>query len=275
MVNSPTLEQLAANALQHLQAAFIDADTAQGHPAASAMAATNNNVIAFVNAVGVHSAYQYLQDHIAQQQIPTTSSGAFLDGWLATYGMARKTGETDAQAIKRLQHRLSNPPMGGAPHDYERWALSVEGITRAWGMRNVASPCTVGVVIMADGNGQDGLPTDAHLQAVHDYISDPARGPSDELFVLAPNPVSIDLVLQLTPDTQANRNAVTLELRDLFFREASLGTHMPHSHLIEAVAVAGNEYDHRFISPLMVSGGVFNVPDRGIAILRNVTFADD
>ncbi len=272
MPNIPTLNELADNALHHLQSAFTDAT--QGDAAASALALQNNKVIAFVNAVGVHSAYQYLRDHIAPQQVPITSSGNFLNAWLSTYGMQRKAGETDGQAIARLQHRLSNPPMGGAPHDYVQWALSIEGITRAWCIRNIAGSCTVGVIVMTDGVANHGLPDATHLQAVRDYILNPARGPADELFVLAPEPIYIDITLRLTPDTPANRQAVDLELRDLFFREGDLGADIPHSHLAEAVAVSGTEYDHEFITPQITSGGAFSVPDRGIAILRNVSFAN-
>ena len=59
--------------------------------------------------------------------------------------------ETDAEAIYRLQQRLSNEPMGGSPADYARWALQVPGITRAWGVRNPAGATRAGVFIMADG----------------------------------------------------------------------------------------------------------------------------
>ena len=55
--------------------------------------------------------------------------------------------ETDAQAIYRLQQRLSNEPMGGSPADYARWALQIAGITRAFGVRNPAGPTSAGVII--------------------------------------------------------------------------------------------------------------------------------
>lgn len=179
--------------------------------------------------------------------------------------------ETDAEALYRLVQRLANEPMGGAPHDYARWALKCAGITRAWGVRNPSGPTSAGVMIMADNN-PDGLPTAEQIQTVYNYIRDPKRGPPDELFVFAPKLKKVDVTLDLTPDSTDTRDAALLELKDLFFREALPGYAMPHTHLIEAVSIATGEHTHRFVAPELISGGYLTTEPFELLVLGKVSF---
>lgn len=167
--------------------------------------------------------------------------------------------ETDAQAIYRLQQRLSNEPMGGSPADYARWALQIAGITRAFGVRNPAGPTSAGVIILADGNGAPGLPTAVQQRQVLDYIRDPQRGPPDELFVIIPTPVVKNWTIALTPDTAAIRAAVIAAVQDLFFREAVPGSAIPHSHVKEVVSAVTGEVNHTITAPVLTEGGSFTV----------------
>ena len=184
-----------------------------------------------------------------------TASGSWTPGTNA---------ETDSEAIYRLQQRLANEPMGGAPADYARWALQVSGITRAWGIRNPSGPTSAGVIVMADGNPSSvsahGLPTAAQLQAVNSYITDPMRGPPDELHVLAPIAQVISPQISLSPDTAAIRSAVTAGLQDLFYREATPGGSIPHGHLIQVVSDVAGEYNHTWVAPTLTQGALFTAP---------------
>ena len=365
----PSISELSANAARLLQQSLAQAAQTVSPGALSTsdleLARSNIAALSFVQAVGLHGAYRYLRDFIARQAIPTQSSGDFLDGWLESYGMARKgaasaagsatgtgvtasvlpagtllqaddgrqyrvsadvtvaagavtaaliaveagaagnlggtqalklvspvTGidaafttataglsggadiETDAQAIYRLQQRLGAEPMGGSPADYARWALQVPGITRAWGVRNPAGATTAGVIIMADGNAAPGLPTTAQQSTVLDYIRDPRRGPPDELFVIIPTPVTINVQVTLSPDTAAIRTGVQAALADLFVREAAPGQSIPHSHLTEAISGVAGEYNHQVIAPTLVQGGYFTVDAYAkLLVLGSVTFA--
>lgn len=168
--------------------------------------------------------------------------------------------ERDEDAVYRLQQRLANEPMGGSPADYARWALQVSAITRAWGVRNPAGATTAGVIIMADGNTPNGLPTLAQRDQVLNYIRDPKRGPPDELFVIIPELQTINFQLVITPDTAAIRSAITAGLKDLFFREAVPGGSIPHTHVVEVVSGVVGEYNHQFVSPVLTVGGFFTVP---------------
>jgi uncharacterized phage protein gp47/JayE len=182
--------------------------------------------------------------------------------------------EQDTEAAYRLQQRLSYEPMGGAPGDYARWALEVPGITRAWGLRNPAGPTSAGVVIIADANAPYGLPTAGQRQQVIDYITDPDRGPPDELFVIIPTATPIHINVVLNPNTAAVRSGVTAALKDLFFRESAPGGKIPHSHLIEVISGVTGEYDHSFVSPAISVGGVFQASGYSeLLVLGNITFS--
>lgn len=165
--------------------------------------------------------------------------------------------ESDTDAAYRLAQRLAHEPMGGTPADYARWALAVPGITRAWGIRNIAGPTSAGVVIMADGNA-DGLATEVQRQAVEDYIRDPMRGPPDELFVIVPTLVPVNITVHVQPNTGAIQSGVAAALADLFVREAVPGGQIPQSHVVEAISGVVGEYNHTISSPAIVSGGVFS-----------------
>lgn len=195
--------------------------------------------------------------------------------WTCADGLSGGTVlETDSEAIYRLTQRLSAEPMGGSPADYARWALSVPGITRAWGLRNPAGPTSAGVVIMADANAPYGIPTAPQRQAVYDYISDPRRGPPDELFVISPTAQVIDLTISLSPDTAAIRADAQAALADLFYREAVPGGEMPHNHLIEVVSAVAGEYNHSYSLPTLTVGGVFTPLDSAhLLVLGTVSFA--
>lgn len=182
--------------------------------------------------------------------------------------------EKDDDAIYRLQQRLANEPMGGAPADYARWALQVPAITRAWGVRNPAGPTSAGVIIMSDGNAPNGLPTIAQRDQVLNYIRNPRRGPPDELFVIIPTLVPVNITLVVTPDTTAIRSAATAALKDLVFREAVPGGSIPHAHVVEAISGVVGEYNHQIVSPAITVGGFFTVPSYAhLLVLGGVAFA--
>ncbi len=199
--------------------------------------------------------------------------GIDLGAQVGTDGLSGGTEtETDEEAVYRLSQRLANEPRGGSPEDYARWAMSVTGITRAWGLRCPAGPGTAGVIIMADGNTADGLPTPAMRTAVRDYIRYPRRAPPDELFVVVPTLKVQAFALTIYPDNTATRAAVVASLEDLFFREAVPGGSLPHSHVIEAISTSLGEYNHVIHSPAVASGHAFTSDPFELLTLGVVTF---
>ncbi|MBY0234145.1 MAG: baseplate J/gp47 family protein, partial [Burkholderiaceae bacterium] len=90
----PSIEELAQNTARLLQQQLAQsAQTAMPEQLSATdldLARSNVAALAFVQAAGLHGAYRYLRDFIARQAIPTQATEEFLDGWLETYGMARK-----------------------------------------------------------------------------------------------------------------------------------------------------------------------------------------
>ena len=92
----PSIEELTQNIARLLQQQLADAAQAMlaaGHPVGAVdldLARSNVRALAFVLGASLHGAYRYQRDYIARQAIPNRAAGVWLDGWLQTYGMARK-----------------------------------------------------------------------------------------------------------------------------------------------------------------------------------------
>lgn len=90
--------------------------------------------------------------------------GVDTDGAVVSTTIAGSDVETKDEGLERLLFRLSNPPRGGGPGDYKRWALEVPGVTRAWCQPLGMGAGTVIVRFMMDvaeaGNGGFPVGTD-------------------------------------------------------------------------------------------------------------------
>lgn len=157
--------------------------------------------------------------------------------------------EADAALRARLLARIQAPPHGGAGFDYERWALEVAGVTRAWVRPGWLGLGTVGVGIAADADPAGPIPPAAQVAAVAAHL-EPLRPVTAEVHVFAPAPRAVDVTIEgLDPDTPAVRQAVDLELADLFRREGALGAGLPVSKIWEAVSLAAGERRHVIAAP--------------------------
>ncbi|BBP99077.1 tail protein [Burkholderia sp. SFA1] len=163
------------------------------------------------------------------------------------------TNGSDIESIASLRARfiarIQQPPAGGASADYERWALEVPGVTRAWVYPKELGAGTVTVRFVRD-NDASIIPDAAEVQAVQDYIDDTSRRPvTAEVYVVAPVAVPLNFTIQLTPATAAVKAAVEAELRDLLLREAAPGVTLLISHIREAISTAAGETDNVLVSP--------------------------
>lgn len=168
----------------------------------------------------------------------------------ATDGMSGGADEeVDTALLARLLTRIRQPPHGGARFDYETWALEVPGVTRAWCVAMELGAGTVTVRFMTDDTTANGIPTVDDVAAVQAYI-DSMRPVTAEVFVLAPAPVSLDLAINLSPNTSAVKAAIEAEIIALIRREAEPGGAILVSHLREAISTAPGEFDHALVSPV-------------------------
>lgn len=166
----------------------------------------------------------------------------------------------------RVMTALAQPPAGGAPHDYVRWALEVAGCTRAWVASHEMGVGSVTVRVMFDvvREGDFGIPTEGDIALVLDYLSDPSRRDVfGDLFVVAPVASPLDIEIQdLSPDTAAIRAAIQAQYVDLILREAVPGGPIHKSRMGEAISRAAGEGTHVLIMPDIVTHatGVIAVP---------------
>lgn len=176
--------------------------------------------------------------------------------------------ETDPELFARVKQRIANPPQGGSKADYERWALEVPGVTRAWvyplqDTSGAAEDGRVTVRFVMDGRTNI-FPTSGDVAGVLAYITAPYRAPATaKVSVAAPAQAAWNLTIALTPNTAETRAAVEANVREFFAREAEPGVTLPRSKLLEAVSLSLGVLDSNVTAPsgnLTGSSGALAVP---------------
>lgn len=212
----------------------------------------------------------------------TVDSGG-LTGGTAVEADGRGAVAEDYRA--RILARIRRPPHGGAAFDYERWALAVAGVTRAWVYPLEQGSGTVVVRFMMDDTYDDGIPQGdgapdytGDLAAVYDYIEghvDPETGEHEgrpvgaEVFVVAPvaDPMNVT-IRDLTPDTTEVRAAIAAELQDMLRRRAEPGKAIKREWVAEAISIAAGEDSHELDAP----AATVSVDDGHIATLGEISY---
>lgn len=174
--------------------------------------------------------------------------------------------ETDEAYRARILARKRNPPQGGSESDYEAWALSVSGVTRAWVTSDLG---TVNVAIVADEAVDGPIPSPTLVAETQAYI-DTVRPVTAELTVYAPTALEVDFEIQLSPNNATVQAAVTAELKDLFRRTGEPGGTILISKIREAVSIATGEGDNVVVSP---SANVVADPGELPVVKTPITFA--
>lgn len=156
--------------------------------------------------------------------------------------------ESDISLRSRLLIALRTTPMGGNKSDYEKWALEVAGVTRAWCLPLYYGIGTVGITFVCDAQ-ENIIPSAEMVSRVQNHI-DELRPLCAAVAVFAPAQKNIDITVRLLPYDEGLAQRVKLELKDLFIREGEAGKVIPLSHIREAVSVTTGEYDHVLLSPV-------------------------
>ncbi len=169
-------------------------------------------------------------------------------------------GGTDAESIislrGRLFERLSKPPSGGGPGNYEAWAKQVSGVTRAWEYGKVPTPGHVTVLFMRDLD-DDPFPGIGSVAAVETELLKYAPLHLAGLHVLAPQDLALSLEIQLTIEPNANltsvRAAIIKSIQDMLATQAAPaaadGALLYRSWISEAISTTPGEKDHKLIVP--------------------------
>lgn len=155
--------------------------------------------------------------------------------------------ESDDELRARLLARIQQPPQGGASADYIAWALQVAGVTRAWVYPLELGAGTVVVRFVRDDDASP-IPDAGEVAAVQAYI-DVRRPVTANLTVIAPIADALNFTISVTPNTQAVKDAVQTELKDLIRREGEPGATLLLSHIREAISEAAGETNFNMTVP--------------------------
>lgn len=155
--------------------------------------------------------------------------------------------ETDADLLVRYLEFIRNLYLGGADSDYRKWALSVEGVSRAWVEPHGAGPGTVIIRIMTP----TGFPDEVLLNKTLAYIKTKCPVTVKRIFVIAPNQKPIDLtIVNLTPDTLEMRAAIIESLNNALNTNAEPGGKVLLARLHAAILSAIGTGNYKLIVPL-------------------------
>jgi len=190
--------------------------------------------------------------------------------------------ESESSHQERIVARIQQPPAGGKVSDYVAWGLAVAGVSRVWVFPGWLGQGTVGVSFLELDSGEEVVPGAPKVAEVQEYINEQKPVTAD-VTVFAPNVLTVNVTVKITPNTAAVQAAVTAELEDLFRREAQIsgavdpdnvGTPLfldgkiSISKFDEAVSIADGENDHEIVTPTADIE-----PDEGyIAQLGTITF---
>jgi uncharacterized phage protein gp47/JayE len=124
------------------------------------------------------------------------------------------------ELLARVLFDIRMPPMGGAKHDYYRWAMDVPGVKDAYVFTQRRAPNSVDVVIETAG----GAPSPTLLAEVLAYI-DTQRPPCVDLVVMAPTLVTVDITgaLSLSGITLADATAKITPILQKYFATLEVG----------------------------------------------------
>jgi uncharacterized phage protein gp47/JayE len=206
-------------------------------------------------------------------------SGLNPEGAVATGGITGGADEMDIETYRtRVLSRTAQSFTGANAAIYEKWALEVEGVTRAWVYEETPAAGSVTVLFVCDDDDSSIMPDAGKITDVEDYLeehTDPATGATVgravnvTLVVDAPGAHEIDLTLLPSPNTDAVKAAITAELTDMLRRDAAPGVDILISRIREAISTAAGETDYVLTSP---SADVA-VADGDIAVLGTITWA--
>lgn len=194
----------------------------------------------------------------AAVQFLSPVAGAADVGAIGAPGMGSGAdAEDDAGLRARLLFLKRRPAHGGAVSDYVRWALEVPGVTRAWPASREMGLGTVTLRFAVDNALHGPIPNAIEVEAVRAHIEGRAsadglregRPVTAELFVVAPVPLPVNVVLTSTPDDDATRAAIRAELVALLRAIGRPAGTVPEGEISQAISVVGTLTARTLIEP--------------------------
>lgn len=175
--------------------------------------------------------------------------------------------EMPEELLARLLVRIRQTPQGGAEADYEEWATSVSGVTRAWTIPHWNGQGTVGVLFMCDDRTNP-IPQAGDVANVQAAID--ALGPVGAAkYAGAPTGVPLNFSIHLNPTSSALQTAVQSALAELIATECTPKNYtLLISHIRAAISSVIGTGDYTMPSP---SGDV-TTPTGSITTMGTITW---
>src|SRR4030042_1842072 len=158
----------------------------------------------------------------------------------------------------RLLQRARNIPGSGSIADYERWALSIEGIGKAFCIpgEQWLGAGTVALIVSTKTLEQV---TSSVLTALEDYIQIVKPVPA-KVYYFNATPIDVDFNISLSPNTAEMRESIDAALTSLFLQETRPGSPILLSHVRQAIG-STSPYDYEITDVLKntVSLGLIDI----------------
>lgn len=169
--------------------------------------------------------------------------------------------DTDDQYRTKILNRKRFPPHGGIDIDYENWALEYSGnITRAWAIPEYQGIGTIGLAFVMDNDATSIFPSEAERNAVRNYLISHLDDDIGKyvgipvtaepgFFVIDLQPYSVNLTVEIYPNTSTVRTNVEAKIEELIQQEGEPGGTIALSKFYEAITSAAGEEKCRITYP--------------------------
>lgn len=173
--------------------------------------------------------------------------------------------ESDDSLRARGLQRKRNPPGAGTLTDYERIALGVSGVLKAWAFRGSNSVGSVFVYFLFAGR-EDFIPEAGDVAAVQAAIDEQRLIRVDDSVAVAPIAHPVDITIDnLSTDTPEIRAAIEAAISAMFLARCRPGISgniftISLSWISEAISTVSGEDRHELVAPaadIVLSGGEF------------------
>lgn len=142
------------------------------------------------------------QEWVSDQIFSDTADPENMEHHAGIQGILRRLGENDDQLLARDLDDRRRPPAGGNQYDYEKWAMEVDRVKKAYSIPLGQGPGSVDLVIVADN--ATGVPDQTLIDAVYAYIEDLRPAGMRYLRVLGPVASPTDVTVSYDGDVETD-----------------------------------------------------------------------
>lgn len=175
--------------------------------------------------------------------------------------------ETKAEHITRLLQRTQNPPGSGNIADYERWALEISGVGRAWGY-DAEDWLGAGTAAVVIASAELEVVAAATKTEVETYIES-VKPLGASIDVEDPIPSEIDFGISITPNTSTFQSLINTALTNIFIVTSSPGGTVLLSDMEFAIKSTGiNDFE---ITTISINGISMGTPGNIVSVGLNLS----